>query len=182
MNRNRNRPNSSKGIPRQLSNTTSPTREYFTPPDDWSIVSKIAIAAVSSRGTVGGEKVFTYRSQNHTQCMFQCKPIIWMSLFSGLLAGGLLIKTVGWRFILVAGGFYAAVYMYERLTWWVTARSIKWYFDLNLFAYLMYWFTYIGQTTQNVKSLNGNMWSTWQESLDLLWTWQAQIAHTRFSR
>ncbi len=55
MNLNRNRQSSSKGIPRQLSNTTSPVRESFPPLDDLSIVSKVALAALSSRGTVGGQ-------------------------------------------------------------------------------------------------------------------------------
>jgi mitofusin len=38
------------------------------------------------------------------------------------LVGGLLLKTVGWRFILITGGFYAALYCYERLTWTNNAK------------------------------------------------------------
>jgi len=56
INPNRGRPNSSKVIPRQLSNGISPSSEFLVPPDDWSIVTKIAIAAISSRGTVGGNE------------------------------------------------------------------------------------------------------------------------------
>ena len=40
----------------------------------------------------------------------------------GLLVGGLLLKTVGWRFILITGGFYASLYLYERLTWTNNAK------------------------------------------------------------
>merc|ERR1719309_1093211 len=35
----------------------------------------------------------------------------------GLLVGGLLFKTVGWRVIAVSLTLYGAVYGYERLTW-----------------------------------------------------------------
>merc|ERR1719289_135142 len=52
------------------------------------MVSKLALASVSSQGTMGG-----------------------------LLVGGLLLKTVGWRVIAVSGAIYGAVYMYERVTW-----------------------------------------------------------------
>merc|ERR1712117_507402 len=58
------------------------------PVDDWSLVSKLALASVSSQGTMGG-----------------------------LLVGGLLLKTVGWRVIAVSGAIYGAVYLYERVTW-----------------------------------------------------------------
>ena len=48
---------SRSSIPRTLSQTSSPTsNEFFTPPDDWSIVSKVAIAAMTSQGTMGGGK------------------------------------------------------------------------------------------------------------------------------
>merc|ERR1712141_148875 len=62
-------------------------------PDDWSIISKVAIAAISSQGTMGG-----------------------------LLVGGLLLKTVGWRAIAITTGIYGGLYMYERLTWTNTAK------------------------------------------------------------
>merc|ERR1712083_880543 len=55
---------------------------------DWSLVSKLAFASVSSQGTMGG-----------------------------LLVGGLLLKTVGWRVIAVSGAIYGTVYLYERITW-----------------------------------------------------------------
>merc|ERR1719228_1819580 len=51
-------------------------------------MSKLALASISSQGTMGG-----------------------------LLLGGLLLKTVGWRVIAVSGGLYGCVYLYERLTW-----------------------------------------------------------------
>ena len=58
----------------------------MVPQDDWSIVSKITVAALTSQGTMGG-----------------------------LLVGGLLLKTVGWRVILVTAGVYGGLYCYERL-------------------------------------------------------------------
>ena len=53
--------------------------------------------------------------------MLLCCSILYFS-FTGLLVGGLLLKTVGWRFILVTGGLYAALYVYERLTWTNNAK------------------------------------------------------------
>merc|ERR1719365_210879 len=35
----------------------------------------------------------------------------------GLMVGGLLFKTVGWRVLAFSGLVYGAVYAYERLTW-----------------------------------------------------------------
>merc|ERR1712029_601751 len=61
--------------------------------DDWSVMSKVAVAAVTSQGTMGG-----------------------------LLVGGLLIKTIGWRAILASSLAYGAVYAYERLTWTNNAK------------------------------------------------------------
>ena len=40
----------------------------------------------------------------------------------GLLVGGLLIKTIGWRAILVSSLAYGGVYAYERLTWTNNAK------------------------------------------------------------
>ena len=51
-------------------------------------VSKVAVASLTSQGTMGG-----------------------------LIVGGLLLKSVGWRVIIVTGAVYGAVYAYERLTW-----------------------------------------------------------------
>merc|ERR1712240_363695 len=82
-------------LPRQLNNYQSsystpetPSNEFFVPQDEWSLMSKLALASISSQGTMGG-----------------------------LLLGGLLLKTVGWRVIAVSGGLYGCVYLYERLTW-----------------------------------------------------------------
>ena len=35
----------------------------------------------------------------------------------GLLVGGLLLKTVGWRVLLATGAVYGSLYLYERATW-----------------------------------------------------------------
>ena len=84
------------GIPRDLS------PQFATPPlgglganipDDWSIVSKVAIAAIGSQGTMGG-----------------------------LLVGGLLLKIVRWRAIGITSAIYGGFYLYERLTWTNTAK------------------------------------------------------------
>lgn len=80
-----------QSIPRPMSNFSSPespSNEFIIPSDDWSLVSKIALASLSSQGTMGG-----------------------------LLVGGLLLKTVGWRVIAVSGAIYGTVYLYERITW-----------------------------------------------------------------
>jgi len=66
----------------------TPSNEFFVPQDEWSLMSKVALASISSQGTMGG-----------------------------LLVGGLLLKTVGWRVIAASGAIYGAVYLYERLTW-----------------------------------------------------------------
>merc|ERR1712112_398435 len=79
------------GVPRPMSNFSTPetpSNEFIIPVDDWSLVSKLAFASVSSQGTMGG-----------------------------LLVGGLLLKTVGWRVIAISGAIYGSVYLYERLTW-----------------------------------------------------------------
>jgi len=80
-----------QNIPRPMSSHSTPetpSNEFMIPVDDWSLVSKLALASVSSQGTMGG-----------------------------LLVGGLLLKTVGWRVIAVSGVVYGAVYLYERVTW-----------------------------------------------------------------
>jgi len=80
-----------QNIPRPMSSHSTPetpSNEFMIPVDDWSLVSKVALASLSSQGTIGG-----------------------------LLVGGLLLKTVGWRVIAVSGAIYGAVYMYERVTW-----------------------------------------------------------------
>jgi mitofusin len=83
-------------VPRGLGTPGSPqmpTNEFVLPQDDWSIVSKVAIATLTSQGTMGG-----------------------------LLVGGLLLKTVGWRVIVFSAGVYGGIYAYERLTWTNTAK------------------------------------------------------------
>merc|ERR1712156_1247664 len=71
----------------------TPTNEYTQPQDDWSLMSKVAIGALTSQGTMGG-----------------------------LLVGGLLLKTVGWRVIAFGVGVYGGIYMYERMTWTNNAK------------------------------------------------------------
>lgn len=63
--------------------------------DDYlSVASKIALASISSQGTMGG-----------------------------LLVTGLMLKTVGWRLILASGAIYGCIYLYERLTWTNKAKE-----------------------------------------------------------
>nr|CAG4641468.1 EOG090X01A3 [Eurycercus lamellatus] len=62
--------------------------------DDWSIMTRLAIASVTSQGTMGG-----------------------------LLVGGFLLKTVGWRLIFATGVIYGGLYLYERLTWTNKAKE-----------------------------------------------------------
>ncbi|XP_045475700.1 transmembrane GTPase Marf [Harmonia axyridis] len=62
--------------------------------DDWSLISRIAMLGVSSQGTMGG-----------------------------LLLAGFLFKTVGWRIVVVTGGIYGCLYLYERLTWTNKAKE-----------------------------------------------------------
>merc|ERR1719273_2947262 len=40
----------------------------------------------------------------------------------GLLVGGLLLKTVGWRVIVFSVGIYGGIYAYERMTWTTHAK------------------------------------------------------------
>ena len=78
-------------VPRGLGSpngSPSSPNEFVPAPDDWSLVSKVAIGALTSQGTMGG-----------------------------LLVGGLLLKTVGWRVILFSVGVYGGIYAYERMTW-----------------------------------------------------------------
>lgn len=56
--------------------------------EDWTVLSKVALASVGSQGTMGG-----------------------------LLVAGFLMKTIGWRVIAVTGFVYSILYLYERLTW-----------------------------------------------------------------
>lgn len=62
--------------------------------EDWSIISRLAIASITSQGTMGG-----------------------------LLVAGFLMKTVGWRLIFASGVIYGGLYLYERLTWTNKAKE-----------------------------------------------------------
>lgn len=62
--------------------------------EEWGLVSKFALGALTSQGTMGG-----------------------------LLLSGLLLKTVGWRIVAVTGVLYGALYAYERLTWTAKAQE-----------------------------------------------------------
>lgn len=59
-----------------------------------SITSKMLMGSVASQGTVGG-----------------------------LLVSGFLLKTVGWRLILVTVTLYGCIYLYERLSWTNKAKE-----------------------------------------------------------
>lgn len=58
-----------------------------------SVISKVAVASIGSQGTLG------------------------------LLVGGVLLKTIGWRVIVGAGILYGSVYLYERLSWTNAAKE-----------------------------------------------------------
>lgn len=62
--------------------------------EDWSLATKIAVASITSQGTMGG-----------------------------LIVAGFMLKTIGWRLIAVTGAIYGALYLYERLTWTNTAKE-----------------------------------------------------------
>lgn len=64
--------------------------------DDWSILTRIALASAGSQGTMGG-----------------------------LLVAGFLMKTIGWRIIAITGAVYSCLYLYERLTWTNKAKEKK---------------------------------------------------------
>jgi len=83
----------SMSLPREMSSFScpeTPSNEFYPPPGElqMGLLSKVALASISSQGTMGG-----------------------------LLVGGLLLKTVGWRVIAISGVLYGSVYLYERLTW-----------------------------------------------------------------
>nr|CAG4644576.1 EOG090X01A3 [Leptodora kindtii] len=62
--------------------------------DDWSAISRLAVVSVTSQGTMGG-----------------------------LLLGGFMMKTVGWRLIIATAVIYGGLYLYERLTWTTKAKE-----------------------------------------------------------
>ena len=63
-------------------------------PEQLNVISKIAIASIGSQGTIGT-----------------------------LIVSGILLKTVGWRFLIGVGAVYASLYMYERLSWTNSAKE-----------------------------------------------------------
>lgn len=86
-----------ESVPRSIPLTPlTPSNEPAFPSgqDDWSIISRFAVAAVGSQGTMGLA-----------------------------LALGLMFKTVGWRLLALTGGVYACLYAYERLTFTTKARE-----------------------------------------------------------
>nr|CAG4640638.1 EOG090X01A3 [Eulimnadia texana] len=62
--------------------------------EDWSMISRIALASLTSQGMMGG-----------------------------LLCAGFMMKTVGWRLIIASTVIYGGLYLYERLTWTTKARE-----------------------------------------------------------
>lgn len=63
--------------------------------EDWSnVAARMAMASIGSQGTMGG-----------------------------LLVAGFMLKTVGWKLILVTGAIYGCIYLYERLTWTNKAKE-----------------------------------------------------------
>ncbi|XP_071519282.1 transmembrane GTPase Marf isoform X1 [Panulirus ornatus] len=86
-----------ENIPRSVPMTPlTPSNEpqFGLPQDDWSIISRFAVASIGSQGTMGLA-----------------------------LALGLMFKTVGWRLIVLTGGVYGVLYAYERLTWTNKAKE-----------------------------------------------------------
>ncbi|XP_058806833.1 transmembrane GTPase Marf isoform X2 [Phymastichus coffea] len=67
---------------------------FATRSDDWSLATRVAVASITSQGTMGG-----------------------------LIVAGFMFKTVGWRLIAVTGAIYGALYLYERLTWTNKAKE-----------------------------------------------------------
>lgn len=62
--------------------------------EDLTNIARIALASTASHGTMGG-----------------------------LLVTGFLVKTVGWRIIVLTGVIYSSVYVYERLAWTSKAQE-----------------------------------------------------------
>jgi len=69
-------------------------RSIFPSNDDLSLISRFALASVSSQGAVGV-----------------------------VLLGGVLVKAIGWKVIAISGSIYGLLYMYERLTWTNKAKE-----------------------------------------------------------
>jgi len=81
--------NYTESIPRHVASLSgNPSAMLPQSSDDWSVLSRLAVASITSQGTMGG-----------------------------LLVGGFLMKSVGWRLILGTSMLYGGLYLYERLTW-----------------------------------------------------------------
>lgn len=91
-----NRQNSNVNVS-QIMSPTSPMclmpENELITQEQLSVISKVAIASIGSQGTLG------------------------------LLVGGVLLKTIGWRVIVGAGILYGSVYLYERLSWTNAAKE-----------------------------------------------------------
>ena len=90
-----------QGVPRPMSNFSSPetpSNEFVIPSDDWSLVTKVALASLSSQVTLVIPNGDGYKYQHCLQ-----------GTMGGLLVGGLLLKTVGWRVIAVSATIYGTV-------------------------------------------------------------------------
>lgn len=82
------------GMDTQSPLSLMPTAGTSISPEQLSVISRFAIASIGSQGTVGG-----------------------------LVVGGLLLKTIGWRVLVGVVGLYGCVYFYERLSWTNTAKE-----------------------------------------------------------
>lgn len=91
-----NRQNSNMNVS-QIMSPTSPMclmpENELITQEQLSVISKVAVASIGSQGTLG------------------------------LLVGGVLLKTIGWRVIVGAGILYGSVYLYERLSWTNAAKE-----------------------------------------------------------
>lgn len=91
-----NRQNSNVNVS-QIMSPTSPMclmpENELITQEQLSVISKVAVASIGSQGTLG------------------------------LLVGGVLLKTIGWRVIVGAGILYGSVYLYERLSWTNAAKE-----------------------------------------------------------
>nr|CAG4650746.1 EOG090X01A3 [Simocephalus serrulatus]SVE94079.1 EOG090X01A3 [Simocephalus serrulatus] len=87
--------NYTESIPRPMGSHIGQPGQFIPQTnEDWSLLSRLAIASVTSQGTMGG-----------------------------LLVAGFLMKTVGWRLIFASGVIYGGLYLYERLTWTNKAKE-----------------------------------------------------------
>lgn len=86
-------------------------------PEDWSLLSKVALASVSgSQGTVGGLFVAGFVSTVYSS-------VVCNMHYTCVLLVLQLLKTVGWRLIAITGVIYSCLYLYERLTWTNKAKE-----------------------------------------------------------